>query len=63
MRVLLVSFLLAAAVLLFGAEVNAVIEHHAGAGKDPGEKRLPPRPAQQSDRPDHGAQGEMDQDY
>ena len=43
--VLLLYFFLSAAVLLFGAEVNAVIEHHAAEGKDPGEKHLPPRSA------------------
>jgi membrane protein len=36
--VLLLYFFISAAVLLFGAEVNAVIEHHAPAGKNPGEK-------------------------
>jgi membrane protein len=36
--VLLLYFFISAAVLLFGAEVNAVIEHHAPEGKDPGEK-------------------------
>jgi membrane protein len=38
--VLLLYFFISAAVLLFGAEVNAVIEHHAPAGKNPGEKVL-----------------------
>lgn len=37
--VLLLYFFLSSLVLLFGAEVNAVIEHHAPEGKDPGEKR------------------------
>jgi membrane protein len=36
--VLLLYFFISAAVLLFGAEVNAVIEHHAPHGKQPGEK-------------------------
>lgn len=36
--ILLLYFYLSAAVLLFGAELNAVIEHNAPAGKDPGEK-------------------------
>ena len=40
--VLLVYFFISAAVLLFGAEVNAVIEHHAPEGKNPGEKALHP---------------------
>lgn len=39
--VLLLYFYISAAVLLFGAEVNAVIEHHAPHGKRPGQKRLP----------------------
>lgn len=37
--VLLLYFFLSSLVLLFGAEVNAVIEHHAPQGKAPGEKR------------------------
>lgn len=40
--ILLLYFYLSAAVLLFGAELNAVIEHRSSAGKDKGEKRLPP---------------------
>lgn len=40
--VLLLYFYLTAAVMLFGAEINAVIEHHSPDGKDPGEKTLPP---------------------
>ncbi|TFW05734.1 YihY/virulence factor BrkB family protein [Oxalobacteraceae bacterium OM1] len=40
--VLLLYFFLTAAVMLFGAEINAVIEHHSPDGKDPGEKTLPP---------------------
>ena len=39
--VLLFYFFLTAAVMLFGAEMNAVIEHHSPEGKDPGEKVLP----------------------
>jgi membrane protein len=39
--VLLLYFFISAAVLLFGAEVNAVIEHHAPSGKNPGEKKMP----------------------
>lgn len=39
--VLLLYLYISAAVLLFGAEVNAVIEHHAPRGKRPGEKKLP----------------------
>jgi membrane protein len=38
--VLLLYFFISGAVLLFGAEVNAVIEHHAPIGKEPGEKKL-----------------------
>ncbi len=36
---LLFYFFLTSAVFLFGAEVNAVIEHHAMEGKAPGQKR------------------------
>jgi membrane protein len=38
--VLMMFFYISAAVLLFGAELNAVIEHHAPAGKNLGEKRF-----------------------
>jgi membrane protein len=38
---LLLYFFISSAVLLFGAEVNAVIEHHSPQGKDPGEKKMP----------------------
>jgi membrane protein len=38
--VLLMYFYISAAVLLFGAELNAVIEHHSAEGKDPGEKTM-----------------------
>lgn len=38
--VLLFYFLITASVLLFGAEVNSVIERHSPEGKDPGEKSL-----------------------
>jgi len=38
--VLLFYFYISSAILLLGAEVNAVIEHHAAQGKDPGEKTL-----------------------
>jgi membrane protein len=38
---LLLYFFISTAVLLFGAEVNAVIEHHAPSGKNPGEKKMP----------------------
>jgi membrane protein len=38
--VLLLYFFISSSVLLFGAEVNAVIEHHSVEGKDPGEKRI-----------------------
>lgn len=39
--ILLLYFYLSSAVLLFGAEMNAVIEHHAPGGKNKGEKELP----------------------
>jgi membrane protein len=35
---LLLYFFISSAVLLFGAEVNAVIEHHAPEGKDSGDR-------------------------
>ncbi|MGE4406089.1 YihY/virulence factor BrkB family protein [Pseudomonas sp.] len=38
--VLLLYFYISAAVLLLGAELNAVIEHASVEGKDPGDKRL-----------------------
>lgn len=38
--VLLTFFFISASILLFGAEVNAVIEHSVPEGKDPGEKQL-----------------------
>ena len=38
--ILLLYFFISAAVLLFGAEINATIEHHAPEGKEPGEKHL-----------------------
>jgi len=38
--VLLLYLFISSAVLLFGAEINAVIEHHSPSGKDPGEKTL-----------------------
>lgn len=38
--VMLLYFYISSAVLLFGAEINAVIEHHSPSGKDPGEKKL-----------------------
>lgn len=37
---LLLYFYISASVLLFGAEINAVIEHHAPTGKNPGEKTV-----------------------
>lgn len=37
--VLLFYFFISAAVMLFGAEINAVIEHHSTRGKAPGEKK------------------------
>lgn len=38
--VLLLYFFISAAVMLFGAEINATIEHHSPEGKNPGEKTL-----------------------
>lgn len=38
--VLLLYLYLSAAILLFGAEINAAAEHNAPTGKDPGEKTL-----------------------
>ena len=38
--VLLLYFYISAAVLLLGAEMNAVIEHMSAEGKDPGEKEI-----------------------
>lgn len=39
--VLLLYFYISSAVLLFGAELNAVIEHHAPSGKNYGDKVMP----------------------
>lgn len=39
--ILLLYFYLSSAVLLFGAELNAVIEHRHPEGKNPGEKKIP----------------------
>lgn len=38
--VLLLYFFIGTSILLFGAVINVVIEHHAPTGKNPGEKRL-----------------------
>jgi len=38
---LLLFFFISSAIMLFGAELNAVIEHNAPSGKNPGEKELP----------------------
>ncbi len=38
--ILLLYFYISAAVLLFGAEMNAVIEHNAPSGKEPGAKNM-----------------------
>jgi len=43
--ILLLYFFISAAVLLFGAEVNATIEHHAAEGKAPGAKTTEETPA------------------
>lgn len=40
--ILLLYLYLSSAVLLFGAELNAVLEHRHPDGKEPGDKRLPP---------------------
>lgn len=39
--ILLLYFYLSSAVLLFGAELNAVIEHRHPEGKNPGQKQMP----------------------
>lgn len=39
--VLMMYFYISAAVMLFGAELNAVVEHHVPSGKNLGEKRFP----------------------
>ncbi|HYD82065.1 MAG TPA: YihY/virulence factor BrkB family protein [Paucimonas sp.] len=39
--VLLLYFFISAAVMLFGAELNAVIEHRVPSGKNRGEKKMP----------------------
>ena len=46
--VLLLYFFITSAVLLFGAEVNAVIEHLAVEGKAPGQKRMHTSGAEQA---------------
>lgn len=38
---LLLYFYISASVLLLGAELNAVIEHHSPSGKNPGQKEMP----------------------
>lgn len=38
--ILLLYFFISSAVLLFGAEINATIEHHAPEGKAPGQKTM-----------------------
>lgn len=38
--ILLLYFYISAAVLLFGAEINAVVEHASTKGKDPGERTI-----------------------
>jgi membrane protein len=39
--ILLLYFFISAAVLLFGAEINSVIEHNMPSGKNPGQKEIP----------------------
>lgn len=46
--VLLLFFYISAAVLLFGAEMNAVIEHASQEGKEEGDKRLDDTPGDRS---------------
>ena len=46
--VLLLYFYISAAVLLLGAEMNAVIEHMSAEGKNPGEKAFAEDNPQQS---------------
>ncbi|MCF5097707.1 ribonuclease BN, partial [Pseudomonas gessardii] len=41
----LLYFYISAAVLLLGAEMNAVIEHMSAEGKDPGEKDFGEHPS------------------
>ena len=48
--VLLLYFYISAAVLLLGAEMNAVIEHMSAEGKDPGEKEMPDDDAPEHDK-------------
>jgi len=50
--VLLLYFYISSAVLLLGAEMNAVIEHMSSEGKDPGEKV-----AGEHDTPKHHVSG------
>jgi membrane protein len=38
--VLLLYFFISSIIVLFGAEINAVIEHHSPTGKDAGEKTM-----------------------
>ncbi len=38
--ILLLYFYISSAVLLFGAEMNSVIEHDAASGKEPGQKKM-----------------------
>ncbi|MBM7060638.1 YihY/virulence factor BrkB family protein [Pseudomonas sp. UL073] len=45
--VLLLYFYISAAVLLFGAELNAVIEHRLAQGKNPGDKTFPGESAEE----------------
>jgi membrane protein len=52
--VLLLYFFISSAVLLFGAELNAVIEHHAPTGKNPGQKEMPDAPQQPVTEPVEG---------
>ena len=53
--ILLLYFYLSAAVLLFGAELNAVIEHRHAEGKNPGEKQMPTAPADAAPGPASGS--------
>ncbi len=53
--VLLLYFFISGSVLLFGAEVNAVIEHNAPEGKEPGEKTQKTRQSKAPERQEQHA--------
>jgi membrane protein len=53
--ILLFYFFISAAVLLFGAEINAVIEHHSAEGKEPGQKKQDSGQSENRDRQEQHA--------